>query len=359
MIDPAKVEPEVSIKIGGDDWRQWDQLEISMAIEELARGVQIATWDDRTDSGTAFPFGEGDELEIDVSTGLPGGKERVLTGYVGRVTMNYGPTESRVDVAGASKTIDLIETSGPVKKWRNVPKLKIANDLVSPYGIVATSTFALAIAERFKVEPEETVFDALLRLAQSEAAMLLTNADGDMVFDRASKKAIRTKLQQGRNIIRGTRVGDYAERASTYTVISQRASTALYSGKEASQMAYEIPDADVTRHRPMIFLIDGRGTQSELERRAKHELHTRTGRSKMVSYGVAGWHHWEGLWKPNELVTVEDDRFGIRESLLISRVVLQVDARQGSEGFTTHIDLARPDSFNIDRDRVGKDWMGR
>jgi prophage tail gpP-like protein len=358
VIDPAKVEPEVSIRIGGLDWRQWDRLEISMAIEELARSVTLAVWDDREDAGVEFPFGEGDELEIDVGTGRPGGKERVLTGYIGRVTMDDGPTHSRVDVTGASKTIDLIETSGPVKRWKNVPKLKIASDLADPYGISVSSTFTLANAEKFKVEPEETPFDALHRLAQSEAAMLMTDADGNVVFDRTSTTAIRTKLRRGDNILRSMRVGDYSERGSTYTVISQRGSTKLYQGKEAAQMLYELPDAEVARHRPMLFLMDGKGTQSELERRARHELHTRTARAKIVSYGVAGWHHWEGLWLPNQLVGVEDERYGIRESLLISRVVLQVDARHGSEGFATHLDLARPDSFDIDRDRVGKDWMG-
>ena len=48
----------------------------------------------------------------------------------------------------------------------------------------------------------------------------------------------------------------------------------------------------------------------------------------------------------------------LRENLIISRVVLQADARDGSEGYTTHLDLARPDAFDIDLDRVGKDWMG-
>ena len=359
MLDPALVKPEVSIRIGGDQWAQWDALEISAGIEELARSATIETWDDREDAGIGFPFAEGDEIEIDVGTGLPGGTERVLTGYIGRVTMDYGPTHSRVTVEAASSSIDLLESSGPVKKWRGQPKLKIATDLLAPYEILVTSTFAMAMAEKFKIEPEETVFDALHRLAQSEAAMLLTDEMGDVIFDRASTTAIRTKLRQGHNIIRGTRVGDYSERASAYTVLSQRASTALYRGKEAAQLIYQLDDAEVTRYRPMIFLVDGPGQQDELERRARHELHTRTARSKMVSYGVEGWHHWEGLWKPNLLVGVEDDRFGIRENLLVSRVVLQVDARHGSEGFVTHLDLARPDSFDIDRDRVGKDWMGR
>lgn len=358
MIDPAKVKPEVAIRIGGDDWRQWNRLEISMAIEELARSITLDAWDDRDDAGVEFPFGEGDEIEIDVGTGLPGGKERVLTGYIGRVTMDYGPGHSSVSITAASKTIDLIETSGPVKRWKNVPKLKIASDLVEPYGLTVSTTFALENAERFKVEPEETPFDALRRLADSEAAMLMTDADGNVVFDRTSTTAIRTKLQHGRNILRGTREGDYSERGSAYTVISQRASTALYNGKEAAQMVYELADTEVTRYRPMLFLTDGKGKQDELERRARHELHTRVGRSKMVSYGVAGWHHFEGLWMPNQLVAVEDDRFGIRENLLIRRVVLQADARHGSEGYVTHIDLARPDAFDIDRDRVGKDWMG-
>lgn len=359
MIDPALITPEVTIKIGGKDWRQWDRIEISMSLEELARSVRIETWDDREDAGIEFPFGEGDELEIDIGTGLPGGKERVLTGYVGRVTMDYGPTHNRVDVDGKSKTIDLLEASAPVKKWKNVPKLKIATDLATPFGIVATSDVVMGVAERFKTEPEETPFDALHRLAQTEAAMLVTDPQGNLSFVRTSTIAIRTKLEQGKNILRGTRVGDYAERASTYTVISQRASTALYSGKQAAQMVYELPDSDVTRHRPMLFLTDGRGTQDELERRARHELHTRIGRSKMVSYDVAGWHHWEGLWLPNQLVTVIDNRFGINEPLLISRVVLQADARHGSEGFATHLDLARPDSFNILTPRTGKKWVGQ
>lgn len=359
MIDPALIKPEVSIRIGGVDWRQWDRIEISMGIEEMARSVTLATWDDRKDAGIEFPFGEGDEIEVDVSTGLPGGKERVLTGYIGRVTMDYGPTHNRVDVTGASKTIDLIETSAAVQKWRNVPKLKIATDIVTPYDILVTSAFAMAVAAKFKTEPEETPFDALQRLAQSEAAMLVTDENGNLAFARTSKKVIRTKLEHGVNIIRGTRVGDYSERASTYQVISQRASTALYKGKEAAQMGFVLDDSEVTRHRPILFLTDGKGTQGELERRARHELHTRTGRAKMVSYGVAGWHQWDtGLWMPNQLVTVKDPRFGIDEPLLISRVVLQADARHGSEGFATHLDLARPDSFDILRPRTGKGWVG-
>lgn len=359
MIDPALIKPEVSVRIDSKDWRQWDRIEISMGIEEMARSITLATWDDGEGSGIEFPFGEGSEIEVDVSTGLPGGKERVLTGYIGRVTIDYGPTHSRVDVMGASKTIDLIESSATVRKWRGVPKLKIATDIATPHDILVTSAFTMGMAEKFKVEPEETPFDALQRLAQSEAAMLTTDENGDLVFERTSTMAIRTKLEYGKNIIRGTRVGDYSERASVYTVLSQRSSTALYRGKEASQMGYVLKDAEVARHRPMLFLTDGKGTQDELERRARHELHTRGGRAKMVSYGVAGWHQWDtGLWLPNQLVSVKDPRFGIDENLLISRVVLQADARHGSEGFATHLDLARPDTFNILSPRTGKGWVG-
>jgi prophage tail gpP-like protein len=187
----------------------------------------------------------------------------------------------------------------------------------------------------------------------------VTDAVGNLAFDRTSTETIRTRLERGKNILRSTRSGDYSERASVYTVVSQRSSTALYKGKEAAQMVYQLDDAEVTRYRPMLFLIDGKGTQGELERRARHELRTRVGRSKMVSYGVAGWYHWEGLWMPNQQVNVRDPRYDIDEPLLISRVVLQAEARHGSEGFATHLDLARPDAFDILRPAKGKGWVGQ
>lgn len=341
--------PEVTVTIAGDRWDAWTRLDVTLSLEELAPRFTLEAFDIRERDDEIFPFGEGDPCSIDVQ--LPGQQtsERVLTGYLGRVEMSDGPDDGdvRVMVTGAPKSVDLLECGTPPRAWSKCSILKIANDICEPFGLRVSTKLTgevLEPVERFEVDPGDSPGAVIQRLCELRGVIATTLDDGTIALVESESRSSGLRLECPGNIIRGTATGDYSDRFSSYTIFSQRTPQKKFAGAVAAGMAVEIRDDQVRRFRPFLDVSHRDEKQAQLESRAKFVRNVQAGRSRVYGCELDGWGDQRGkLWRPNVLASVQHRRVGIDDELLISRVVLQGDARQG---FTTYLDLARRETFD-------------
>lgn len=342
--------PKVFVTIAGDAWDRWSRLEITASLDEIVPTITMESFDEREDPEEIFPFGEGDEVIVDVKLPSNNHAERVLTGYVQRPELADDPTQGLTITATAtSKTVDLVECHvDPPRRWTDTPPLRIAKDICEPFGIeVGTGTDLGGNFKRFETDPGESPAAALGRIAEARGAILQSDSFGNLVFIRPTADASGTVLERGQNIIRGTYAGDYSDRFSRYTVYSQRIPEAKFSGAVASGQAVQVFDDAVQRFRPLAQVGDKDEKRADLEQRAKHLANVRAGRSRTYSCDVLGWARGalgsRVLWRPNVLADVIHREVQVEGQLLCTRTVLQADQQQG---FRTQLDFVRREAYD-------------
>lgn len=341
--------PKVFVTIGGDAFDRWSSIEIVQSLDELVPSITLQTLDDRDHPLEIYPYGAGDEILVDVQ--LPNNRdpERVLTGYLQKPEITDDPDqglESRL--MGVSKTVDLVECHvDPPLCWANVPPLKIAEDVVKPFGIKVGTGFDLGSnIEHLETDPGDTPASVLHRIAELKGAIIQSDSFGNIVFIRPTKDASGTVLEYGKNIIRGTYSGDFSDRFSQYTVYAQRVPTRRYAGAVASGQAIRLVDDDVNRFRPYSEVQTKGYSNKDLEERARHLRNVRAGRSKMYSCDTLNWGHGrfgeEILYRPNTLIDVKHFRVQVDGLLLLTRTSL----RAGDTGFRSQLDFVNRNAYD-------------
>lgn len=336
-------EPDVSLVVSGQRHEGWKSVSIHMGIEELAPTFQVSLTERWTQAREPMPIVEGDRVELSI------GETLVLTGYVDDVDEDYDAQSHSVSVSGRTRTGDLVECAAIHKggsiRGRNIKQ--IAELLCAPFGItVSLSEPGLDIGEAIKaftIQDGESVFDSLNELARKEGILLLVDAKGNLVLARAASEPLGTVSVDKFNIKRGSRRKSMRERFSNYLIKSQLAGSDLLSGTGAAHVKATAYDDAVLRYRPLT-IVDHGGTVALANQRATWERNTRAGRALVLAYDVRGWTHHYGVWTPNTLVRVDDERFNIDDHMLVTSVDL---SRTLEQGRVATLELMARETFDV------------
>lgn len=330
----------VELRVGGQVYGGWKSGRLSQSLEQLASTWSLDYFDAWAHNDEPWPIEEGDEVELLIDG------ERATIGYVDDASSGYAARRWELSVAGRSRLGDLVDCSAvrDGKQWLNAGLTDIAVDLLKPFGM--TPGFVIDEGEpfrRFKFEPGETVQTVLQRAAKLRG-FLLTDDRGELAIARAGSEGLADTLRRGDNILRGRRRGSWRQRFSEYHFCGQTQATDEVTGKSASQLAGSITDPQVDRYRPMVVISGGQDGNKDLGKRALLERNQRAGRSERVIYTVEGFRTSQGaLWRPNQLVKVEDDWLRVDATLL----VVTVGQRFGPEQpMVTRLELTRPEAFD-------------
>lgn len=317
-------------------------MRITRSMEELAHSFDVGLTDRWSEYADPIPIEAGDACSVFVDGGV------VLTGYIDEDRLDYGPEDRSLGFNGRSKTGDLVDCAAIHGKgqWRNVGLLTIAQDLCAPLGITVSAKVSLGEKfgppDGFKIQEGETVFDCLSRAARARGVLMMTDADGNLVFDRAGTVRVTTKLERGKNILRGSKRNSQESRFSEYTVKTQSSGNDNVSGAATSIKRSSL-DVAVGRNRPTVIIGENESNGTELQKRADWERNVRAGRARRLSYVVQGWKHAGGLWEPNTLIRVIDPDARIDDDLLAVTVTQSRDNR----GTLTTIDLTLKEAFDV------------
>ena len=204
----------------------------------------------------------------------------------------------------------------------------------------------------------ETVHEFLLKLCRLRGVLPVSHGDGRLILTTAGQTSSGARLIQGRNIVAARAEFNSADRHNEYVVKGQGQAPAELDYPPASDEDAEERDRQrseficpsgravdnaVRRHRPLVLLAEGGGDPASMQARARWEAVNRAGHSRAVSYTVQGWRApGGGLWRCNQLVSVEDGLLGVWGQQLIESLSFRLD---DSCGAITELGLVHPDAY--------------
>ncbi len=372
----SAVAGRVSLRVDGQVFTQWTSAEIVRDLKDIAGSFRL-NYADTGRAGQALPAmiaippffevvreGMGFELALD--------GERVMTGWIDDVILDWQGTRLTAQVTGRDKTGDLADCAalpfGPAE-FSGVDLLAIAQAVCKPFGITARADVDVgAPFPRFAANVSDTALAFLERGARQRALLLVSDGVGGLLLTHGGDSPAPAPLAVPGNI-QGIssrfswrqRFSDYfvkgvtdprARRAGRTAPITpamtppetgmvapaaaqaDEASTALGSGRAT--------DPEITRWRPIVYATRSQSGAITAQTQAEWALRVARGMSYNLSYTVLDWRAAGALWRPNQVVRVTDPYSDVDREMLIAGVTYSLSEK----GITTMIRVAGRSAFD-------------
>ncbi|WAP69036.1 phage baseplate assembly protein [Jiella pelagia] len=322
---------DLRLFINGAIYSGWESVRVTRSIEQVAGAFSVEVSD-----VDPWPIKPGDAVEVVC------GPEKLITGYVDRVSMGLDESSHTFKVEGRDRTADLVDCAvlGGTGGYAKQSLLQIAQSVAKPFGIAVRAEADIGPAFlKFSTQPGDTAFAVIERGARMRGLLTTTDGTGALVFTAPSGKRADAALKMGENIKSAFLEADASEKFGTYQVRGQAPGNDEAFGKDVSGVFAISKDGTVSRYRPLIVMADMSTDKASAQRRANWERSVRSARSNRLVVTVAGWTKSSSgaLWKINEIVACDIPLFGIKGARLISGLTF---SRTLADGTTTEIELA-------------------
>lgn len=346
----------IEVRVGGVNYGGWKTARVTRAIDQAAGDFAVTLTERYPGQPFEVPIKPGDACQVLVNG------DKVLTGYVDDVKVDYDANDHILEITGRSKTADLIDCSAIHKpgQWRGVKLERIAAQLVAPFGLDVVLDLGVDTGDpfdKFAIQQGEKVFAAIERMCRMRGVLASDTTGGDLLITKAgtarSTGAIRFRAVDGRenNVLAGRGTYSMRQRHSDYIVKGQTTGSDTRHGAAVAQPKATVTDANVPRYRPLLVVAEGKADAKAAKDRAEWERARRAGESIKFDYTVQGWvNDTDGaLWRPNRLVPIEDDFLRFYGDLLIAETTFEI----GPAGTVTRLKLGPVEAFEK-RDDKGK-----
>ncbi|MFU2132092.1 phage baseplate assembly protein [Gallibacterium anatis] len=236
----ALSQPQIELYLNGLIFSGWKALSVTRSLEAMSGHFELGI--------AVRPEDDVSVLQVGASLVLKMNGQTVITGYLDDLTQNISGNNKDVRISGRDKTADLVDCSviHTSYHFRNQTAKQIATALCQPFGIsvvwqVKTPEANEMIAV-WQVEPGETVFDTLTKLARHKGILVTSDVNGNLVFTEPTTQ-VKGELVLGQNILELETTDSWANRFSLYRVIGDAEQGGEKGGKGKEQSsAPEDPD---------------------------------------------------------------------------------------------------------------------
>lgn len=334
---------DVSIVVGGLQISGWESVTIRMSAEVMPWTFELEAteWDPTTEADVTIT--EGSPCQIMV------GADLVITGYVITVLRSIGPKDHTVRVAGASKSVDLVECSAIFNTFQinNTDALTLANKLAGLFGMKAVSPvpFPAVTIQQFDVILTETPYEIIERVCRFAAVLVYDDTNGNILLSQSGSLLAASGFSMPGNVERASCSFSMAGRYSEIRAVRQTTDT-LYVSPDEQDLGGQVDlvtavgpltDPGVRRYRPLIIPAEmGDEGNTVTQKRVQWEINRRWGRAYAVELTCDSWRDDFGtLWGVNTLAPIFLPALKCTpsERWLIGEVVLRKD------GEGTHADI--------------------
>jgi len=340
---------ELTLLIGTKRIGGWKSVEVIRSITQMASTFNLEltdVWDK-----------EPTELVPELSVTVLVGEDTLITGFIDNMSIDARVDSYDISVSGRCRTGDLIDCSAINKPgtWKNIDLLRLAEDLVNPFGIkvIAETNLGEKIKE-VSISTGETILDILNKVCKERAVLSLGNTNGNLLLTIAGNDASTDNLVYGGNegnVLTANIISNYIERFSLYQVKGQRKSEGDSWGKTTTNIFGEANDLSVNRYRPKLFSADGITSNNSALKRASWEAQVRAGRSNTVKVSVIGWTQSNGeLWRENRTVYAYLPPLRISAEMIIEEIVYSLS----ESGKIATMTLVSPDTYSSEPKKVIK-----
>lgn len=330
---------EVLARIGGIDYRGWEEFDLTWGLETVAQSFNLKTTLDIV-GGARIETAQPVELFID---SVP-----VLSGFTDGKDFDDDETTDETTLKGRSKTGDLVDSSAihSPGEWNNKPIAPIVKEILKPYGISLVDN--LNDSEKFKkfrIQQGETSFEAIERACRMRAALAYPDGSGSLIISRFDKVVDpANRLVYGEHFRKFAGGIDAESRHSEYIVKSQTAGDDSLFGVAAATPEATAKDPGMKRYRPLIVIAEAPAENGGLEKRANWEARTRNHRSNQFKITAPGFFVGGDLWRPGSFQRIIHKKRGIDKTFIVS-MVRYIKGLDGGE--STEATITLPGAFSF------------
>jgi len=338
-------EGRVRLVVGGRSRDEWSGISLDADLFVPADDFNLTL--DALKTGYLAELHVGDPCQVFVAG------ELVLTGRIDQVRPVVSKRSRSLAVTGRDLAGALVDCSLLPSEWDEADLARIARDVCPPLGVanVRVQGATLEPFEHEQVNPGETPWALLSRLAEKQQVGLWLDVDGTLVIGRPTASSSSKRLyhsthprRAGRNnVMRLELVEDLSRRFSQVTVLGQDQGTDNLSGLDVSEIENQtVQDEELIGrgvYRPLVIVDPDIEDTAQATKRARYELN----RGKLAGWQlralVAGHAQNGRVWRPGELVRVDCDDLGLAGDYLLTGRELRFD---NQDGRTTELRLALP-----------------
>lgn len=332
------IKDETVILVNNQVFDGWKTVSINKNLESISNSFQIELFDRFVGLRTQWPFRPGVSIKININ------KERVFTGRIEKVDVDYSPSSRSFSISGRSLPGDLVECghTGDAE-FNDITLTDLATELIKPFGLRVFESVKTEKIAKFSVKPGESIFEALDRAARLQGFFFISTRGGNIRITRAARARASTVLEQDVNILSANASYDDSDRHNEYTVKGQTSGVPTFNGAQAAQAEGKAFDRSITRHRPLIMIAESNADSAQAEKRAQWEAAVRLGKSIRVGVTVQGWTQQDGkLWGINQVTRVKSSFLGLNRDLLITSLEHSDGAEQSRQ---TRLTLTDKNAF--------------
>lgn len=237
MTSPLS-QPKIELYLNGMIFSGWTDLSVTRSLEAMSGHFELGIAVRPEDDVSALKVGGSVMLTMNGNT--------VITGYLDEFTQNISGNNKNIRITGRDKTEDLVDCSVIHQSYhfRNQTAKQIATVLCQSFDIAVKwevkTPEANEVIPLWQVEPGETVFDTLTKLARYRGVLITSDVEGNLLFTEAGS-TFAGELILGQNILEIETTESWTNRFSLYRVIGDAEQGGEKGGKGKSSTP-EDPD---------------------------------------------------------------------------------------------------------------------
>lgn len=351
----VEVREEVLIRVGGQLWRDWEQITWSAAINEAARqlSLDIAPSDD-TIKQVHKTFNGRVPIEV-TSNG-----QLVFSGKMDWKHPRLSPERRSMTISARGHGAALIDASAVHKTggFRDMTPEQIAKEFDEAKCKITTDPGITVKLPKFQLTPGEKGFQAIERMLRDQRLTLRGEADGGTTITKGpTGRRHAGGLKEGEFLGEGDAKHDYSRRYSKYKV---RGQSSEGSGADATEIEAESDDPGVDGPRTRIVIVDKDLTKDGAKEYARHLRDRAAGEALRAAAKVAGWRDAAGmLYEPGNLYWCESQWLDLAQDMLIEKITCtQVKSEGRGGGSHTQFALVDPRSYGGKKGKGNKSGAG-
>lgn len=341
----------IQIEIDGNNLSDYIDGSVSIQLDQFCNSFNFTTSKSLVGEYNIFPE---ETCRIFIN-----GKV-AITGVIDSVSPSEDADSSTVSVSGRDRTCDVVDSDLPIgiSLSGDFTLQTVIEKVLTALGLTDIKVVneiddlrSFTSADIVSAEVDKNCFDFINEYAQKVSALLVTNAEGNIVITRAGSKRYSDKLlndigNDDNNIISSSAGYDYSQRYNKYIVYSQSNTNTQTSNVSISNVAQKgiAIDDEIRESRVMVMKANNACSSENCEEIATLEANIRRANSLKYSCEVYGFETNDGnLWEVNRLIQVYDIDADIDSELLIKGLTFNM----GDSGSTTSIELALADAYTL------------
>ena len=351
----------IYLEVNGERYTGFTNIQIDKSIPALSGKFTFATTVKESPTGVIQ-----NDLKAQDSVRIFIDDNVVLTGYIDNLSISYSTSDHQIVVQGREKTSDLVDCSIIANPYLQKDFTKLARIVLKDNGYNNISiinkvgnlpVLTVDASEKnsselpnneITTQTSESIAEFLYRYARQIQVLLLTNEDGNIEITKEGSNSMSGDLISSgdqANILSASIGISTAERFRTLKIVSQGSS----SDFTQSVIEQEITKIDnqIRSPRRIILTVPTNSQVSSITDLANWNINIRRAKGTRYNCTVQGFYNTRSkkeLWKINNIVQINDDKFQINGLFLIEAVTFSKDLN----GSFTDLSIVKRGSFSAE-----------